>query len=178
MCTALGLTSLNQVISNRKLRWAGHVRRMDWLRLPRKFLTSTHLAAEDGHSPPGTTSRASSSWSASTPTGRPCSSASRRAGGPQLKTERNGASSQLGYRWRLWKRFNPSPNKRRRNGRSLSTELCQESQETWQYPERQPAPGPRSRCRQLVVRRYRLRLRPRPRGYSGIVGGSLVIPLP
>jgi hypothetical protein len=28
------------VISNRKLRWAGHVRRMDWSRLPRKFLTS------------------------------------------------------------------------------------------------------------------------------------------
>jgi hypothetical protein len=42
MYTALGLTSLDQVISNRKLRWAGHVRRMDWLslRLPRKFLTS------------------------------------------------------------------------------------------------------------------------------------------
>ena len=38
--TALGLTSLDQIISNRKLRWAGHVRRMDWSRLPRKFLTS------------------------------------------------------------------------------------------------------------------------------------------
>jgi hypothetical protein len=30
MYTALGLTSLDQVISNRKLRWAGHVRSMDW----------------------------------------------------------------------------------------------------------------------------------------------------
>jgi hypothetical protein len=40
MYTALGLTSLDLVISNRKLRWAGHVRRMDWSRLPRKFLTS------------------------------------------------------------------------------------------------------------------------------------------
>jgi hypothetical protein len=30
MYTALGLTSLDLVISNRKLRWAGHVRRMDW----------------------------------------------------------------------------------------------------------------------------------------------------
>jgi hypothetical protein len=44
-------------------------------------------------------------------------------GGLPLKTERNGASSQLGYRWRLslwlWKR-NPSPNKRGRNGLSLS----------------------------------------------------------
>jgi hypothetical protein len=42
MYTALGLTdaSLDQVISNRKLRRAGHVRRKDWSRLPRKFLTS------------------------------------------------------------------------------------------------------------------------------------------
>jgi hypothetical protein len=40
MYTALGLTSLDLVISNRKLPWAGHVRRMDWSRLPRKFLTS------------------------------------------------------------------------------------------------------------------------------------------
>jgi hypothetical protein len=38
--TALGLMSLDQVISNRKLRWAGHVRRTDWSSLPRKFLTS------------------------------------------------------------------------------------------------------------------------------------------
>jgi hypothetical protein len=34
MYTALGLTSLDLVISNRKLRWAGHVIRMDWSRLP------------------------------------------------------------------------------------------------------------------------------------------------
>jgi hypothetical protein len=40
MYTAIGLTSLDLVICNWKLRWAGHVRRMDWLRLPRKFLTS------------------------------------------------------------------------------------------------------------------------------------------
>jgi hypothetical protein len=40
MYTALGLTSLDLVISNRKLRWAGHVRRMDCSRLLRKFLTS------------------------------------------------------------------------------------------------------------------------------------------
>jgi hypothetical protein len=40
MYAALGLTSLDQVISNRKLRWAWHVRRMDWSRLPHKFLTS------------------------------------------------------------------------------------------------------------------------------------------
>jgi hypothetical protein len=40
MYTALGLTSLDQVISNRKLRWAGHVRRIDWSKLRRKFLTS------------------------------------------------------------------------------------------------------------------------------------------
>jgi hypothetical protein len=42
MYTALGLTSLDQVISNRKLRLAWHVRlrRMDWSRLPLKFLTS------------------------------------------------------------------------------------------------------------------------------------------
>jgi hypothetical protein len=38
MYTALGLTSLDQVIfnDNRKLHWAGHARRMDWLGLPRK----------------------------------------------------------------------------------------------------------------------------------------------
>jgi hypothetical protein len=30
MYTALGLTSIDQVNSNRKLRWAVHVRRMDW----------------------------------------------------------------------------------------------------------------------------------------------------
>jgi hypothetical protein len=30
MYTTLCLTSLDQVISNRKLRWAGHVRSMDW----------------------------------------------------------------------------------------------------------------------------------------------------
>jgi hypothetical protein len=65
----LGLTSLDQVISNRKLRWAGHVRRMDWSRLPRKFLTSwvdaprcKGRAHAYGHTPTGTTSRASSSW--------------------------------------------------------------------------------------------------------------------
>jgi hypothetical protein len=40
MYAALGLTSLDQVISIQKLRWAGHVRRMHWTRLPRKFLTS------------------------------------------------------------------------------------------------------------------------------------------
>jgi hypothetical protein len=40
MYTALGLTSLDLVISNLKLRWAGHVRRMDWSMLPCKFLTS------------------------------------------------------------------------------------------------------------------------------------------
>jgi hypothetical protein len=40
MYNALGLTSLDQVISNRKLRWAGLVRRMDWSRPPRRFLTS------------------------------------------------------------------------------------------------------------------------------------------
>jgi hypothetical protein len=33
-------TILDQVISNQKLRWAGHVRRMNWSRLPRKSLTS------------------------------------------------------------------------------------------------------------------------------------------
>jgi hypothetical protein len=46
MYIALGLTSLDQVISTRKLRRAGHVRRMDWSRLPRscKFLTSWALA--------------------------------------------------------------------------------------------------------------------------------------
>jgi hypothetical protein len=43
-----------------------------------------------------------------------------RCWGPQLsKTQRNGASSQLGYCRRLCKR-NPSPNKRGRNGLSLS----------------------------------------------------------
>jgi hypothetical protein len=67
MYTALGLTSLDQVISNRKLRWAGHVRRRNWSRVhrvPAQFLTgrgSTHLAAEDGHTLTGMTSRASSS---------------------------------------------------------------------------------------------------------------------
>jgi hypothetical protein len=40
MYTALGLTSLDQVISHRKLCWAGQVRRADWSRLPRKILTS------------------------------------------------------------------------------------------------------------------------------------------
>jgi hypothetical protein len=38
--SALDLPSLDRVISNRNLRWAGHVRRMDWLRLPRKFSKS------------------------------------------------------------------------------------------------------------------------------------------
>jgi hypothetical protein len=38
MYTALCLTGLDQVISNRKLRWAGHVRRMDWSSFPRKLL--------------------------------------------------------------------------------------------------------------------------------------------
>jgi hypothetical protein len=45
MYTALGLTSLDLVISNRKLRWAGHVRRMDWSRLPRKFLTPMYTVS-------------------------------------------------------------------------------------------------------------------------------------
>jgi hypothetical protein len=40
MYTALGLMSLDLVISNPKLRWAGHVRRVDWSRRPRTFLTS------------------------------------------------------------------------------------------------------------------------------------------
>jgi hypothetical protein len=65
MYSALGLASLDQVISYRQLRWAGHVRRMDWSRLSQVPQTSrhglTHLAAEDGHTPTGTTSRVSSS---------------------------------------------------------------------------------------------------------------------
>jgi hypothetical protein len=62
MYTALGLTSLDLVISNRKLRWSG---RDAWT--GRGSLASssrhgsTHLAAEDGQTPTGTTSRASSS---------------------------------------------------------------------------------------------------------------------
>jgi hypothetical protein len=60
---ALGLMSLlYQVISNRKMRWAGPARRMDWSRLASlSHRGLTHLAAEDGHTPAGTTSRASSS---------------------------------------------------------------------------------------------------------------------
>jgi hypothetical protein len=53
----LGITSLDHV-TNRKLRWGGRVRRIDWSKLPRKFPTShmarrglTHLAAEEGHTP-------------------------------------------------------------------------------------------------------------------------------
>jgi hypothetical protein len=53
--SASGLTSLDQVISNRKLRRAGNARRLEWSRLPRKLLT--HLSAEAGHTPTGTTSR-------------------------------------------------------------------------------------------------------------------------
>ena len=34
------METIDQYISERKLRWAGHVARMDHLRLPRKFLTS------------------------------------------------------------------------------------------------------------------------------------------
>jgi hypothetical protein len=37
---ALGITGIDQYISTRILRWAGHVMRMPWLRLPRKFMTS------------------------------------------------------------------------------------------------------------------------------------------
>jgi hypothetical protein len=37
---ALGITDIDQHISSRKLRWAGHVMRMPWSRLPRKFMTS------------------------------------------------------------------------------------------------------------------------------------------
>jgi hypothetical protein len=48
MYTALCLTSLDLFISHRKLRWAGHVRRMDWSRLPRKFLTSWADAPRTG----------------------------------------------------------------------------------------------------------------------------------
>jgi hypothetical protein len=40
MYAALGLTSIDQYISSRKLRWAGHVMRMSMSRLPRKFITS------------------------------------------------------------------------------------------------------------------------------------------
>jgi hypothetical protein len=52
MYTALGLTSLDQVISIRNMRCAGHVRRMDW---SGSLASSSHcglmhLAAEDGHS--------------------------------------------------------------------------------------------------------------------------------
>jgi hypothetical protein len=63
MYTALGLTSLDLVIFNWKLRWAGHVRRMDWSRLARKFFTSWVDAPRcRGRAPStGTTSRASSS---------------------------------------------------------------------------------------------------------------------
>jgi hypothetical protein len=53
---------------------------------------------------------------------------SRRTVGLPIKIDRPGASARLGYRSRLWIQ-NPSPNKRRRNGLSLSTGLCQA---TWQ----------------------------------------------
>jgi hypothetical protein len=121
--TALGLTNLHLVISNRKLRWVGHVKRMDWSRLPRKFLTSwvdaprcKGRAHSYGHDLTRelqligfNTYRAAEQLGVSLSWGLP------------LKTERNGAGSQLGYRWRLslWKR-NPSPNKRGRNRLSLS----------------------------------------------------------
>ena len=36
----MGMESIDQYISERKLRWAGHVARMEHSRLPRKFLTS------------------------------------------------------------------------------------------------------------------------------------------
>jgi hypothetical protein len=86
------------------------VRRVGWSRLPRKFLTSwsTHLSAEDGHTPTGTTSRPRASSSLQR-IGFNTDSAAVQLGvslswGLPFKTERNGASSQLGYRWRLWKR--------------------------------------------------------------------------
>jgi len=37
---SLGVTNIDQYISNRKLRWAGHVMRMSMSRLPRMFMTS------------------------------------------------------------------------------------------------------------------------------------------
>ncbi|KAJ1628772.1 hypothetical protein T492DRAFT_908117 [Pavlovales sp. CCMP2436] len=37
---ALGLTDIDQYISNRKLRWAGHVMRMSMSRLPHMFMKS------------------------------------------------------------------------------------------------------------------------------------------
>ena len=37
---ALGVTGIDQYISSRKLRWAGHVMRMEMTRLPRMFMTS------------------------------------------------------------------------------------------------------------------------------------------
>jgi hypothetical protein len=94
--TALGLTSLDQVI------WAGHVRRMDWSRLPRKFLTSRVDAPRCRGVRMGTLLRARSHARAPgdrlqhRQTGRPCSSASRRAGllGPW------GAAAQDREEWR------------------------------------------------------------------------------
>ncbi len=41
LCARLGLASIDTYISNRKLRWAGHVTMcMDMSRLPRKFMTA------------------------------------------------------------------------------------------------------------------------------------------
>jgi hypothetical protein len=104
MYTALGLTSLDLVISNRKLRWAGHVRRMDWWsRLPRKFFTSSvdaprcrgrahsyeHDLTRELQLIGFNTDRAAVQLGVSLSWGLP------------LKAEENGASSHLGYRWRL-----------------------------------------------------------------------------
>jgi hypothetical protein len=115
MYTALGLTSLDQVISSRKLRRAGHVRLIDWSRLLRKFLTSwvdaphcrgrahsyLHDLTRELQLIGFNTDRAAVQRGVSPSWG---------AAGPQLKTKRNDASSQLGYRWRLslWKRTKPT----------------------------------------------------------------------
>jgi exonuclease III len=48
---ALGLTDIDQYISTRKLRWAGHVMRMSMSRLPRQFMTSW-VNAPRGRGPP------------------------------------------------------------------------------------------------------------------------------
>jgi hypothetical protein len=150
MYTALGLTSLDQVISNWKLRWARHVRHMAGLveapsqvphavgrRTSLQRTASTLLQARPHARAPADRLQPPQGGRAAWRLAELGSAAKDR------EKWRKQPSSQLGYRWRQWKR-NPSPNKRRRNGLSLSNGLCQT---IWQYPEpsrrpvQMPPPG-------------------------------------
>jgi hypothetical protein len=128
MYTALALTSVDQVIFNRKLRWAGHVRRMDWSsqvphvvgRRTSLQRTGTLLRARSHARAPADRLQHRQGDRAARAARRLAELGACRSRQRGMAQARSSATGRI--RWRLWKR-NPCPNNRRRNGLSLSTGL-------------------------------------------------------